>query len=70
VESIENTKKNEDMLRYARKNQSALYLLRQEVAFRGKCRKIKGCGSLKENFYTKFKPVLRDFGAVTWWKKR
>jgi len=31
-------------------------LPRQEVAFLGKCRKIKGCGSLREDFYTKFKP--------------
>lgn len=29
---------------------------RQQVAFLKKCRKIKGCGSLEEDFYTKFKP--------------
>ena len=27
---------------------------RQEVAFLEECRKIKGCGSLKEDFYTGF----------------
>ena len=32
------------------------FLPRQQVAFREECRKIKGCGSLKEDFYTKFKP--------------
>ncbi len=29
---------------------------RQEVAFAEECRKIKGCGSLREDYYTKFKP--------------
>ena len=29
---------------------------RQEAAFLEECRKIKGCGSLKVDFYTKFKP--------------
>ena len=29
---------------------------RQEIAFREECRKIKGFGSLREDFYTKFKP--------------
>jgi len=29
---------------------------RQEVAFWEECRKIKGCESLIEDFYTKFKP--------------
>ena len=29
---------------------------RQQVAFREKVSKIKGCGSLREDFYTKFKP--------------
>lgn len=29
---------------------------RQEVAFGKKVRKIKGCGILKVDFYTKFKP--------------
>ena len=43
---------------------------RQEVAFLEKSRKIVGCGSLKRYFYTKFKPKIMDFGAVTWWKKR
>ena len=29
---------------------------RQQVAFREKARKIEGCGSLEEDFYTRFKP--------------
>ena len=29
---------------------------RQEVAFLKKSRKIKGCGSLREDFYTRFIP--------------
>ena len=33
-----------------------VYLARQEVAFLKKSRKIKGCGSLREDFYTRFKP--------------
>ena len=40
---------------------------RQEVAFLEECRKIKGCGSLREDFYTRFKPKNYGFGAVTWW---
>ena len=39
---------------------------RQEVAFWEECRKIKGCGSLEEDFYTRFIPIFKDFGAVTW----
>jgi len=42
---------------------------RQEVAFLKECRKIKGFGSLREDFYTKFKPENKGFGAVTWWRK-
>ena len=41
---------------------------RQEVAFSEECREIKGPGSLREDFYTKFKPKNKGFGAVTWWK--
>ena len=40
----------------------AFDLPRQQVAFREKARKIKGCGSLNEDFYTKFKPIFKDFG--------
>jgi len=29
---------------------------RQQVAFLEECRKIKGCGSLREDFYTRFIP--------------
>ena len=43
---------------------------RQEVAFREECRKIKGLGSLKEDFYTKFMPKNKGFGAVTWLEER
>ena len=37
-------------------DKSIIHLPRQEVAFLEECRKIKGCGSLKEDFYTRFKP--------------
>ena len=40
----------------------------QQVAFMEECRKIKGCGSLREDFYTRFIPIFKDFGAVTWLK--
>ena len=42
---------------------------RQQVAFMRKCRKIKGCGSLREDFYTRFIPENDGFGAVTWSRK-
>ena len=35
---------------------------RQEVAFREEYRKIKGFGSLREDFYTRFKPKNKDLG--------
>ena len=38
-------------------------LSRQEVAFREECRKIKGCGSLREDFYTRFKPKMWIWGC-------
>ena len=41
-------------------------MARQEVAFSEECRKIKDFGSLREDFYTKFKPKNKGFGAVTW----
>ena len=34
---------------------SVIEMSRQQVAFLEKCRKIKGCGSLREDFYTRFK---------------
>ena len=40
----------------------SIHLTRQQVAFREECRKIKGCGSLREDFYTKFKPEKKDLG--------
>lgn len=30
---------------------------------------FKGCGILKRNFYTRFIPIFKDFGAVTWSRK-
>lgn len=47
-------------------DESTICLSRQEVAFREECRKIKGFGSLKRNFYTRFIPIFKNFGAVTW----
>ena len=44
-------------------------MARQEVAFLKECRKIKGCESLREDFYTKFKPENKGYRAVTWWIK-
>jgi len=35
---------------------------RQQVAFLEECREIKGCGSLKVDFYTRFKPNLVELG--------
>ena len=35
---------------------SVIEMSRQEVAFREECRKIKGLGSLRVDFYTGFKP--------------
>ena len=43
---------------YAKKDKSAHGLPRQQVAFLEKVRKIVGRGSLREDFYTKFKPKL------------
>jgi len=31
---------------------------RQEVNLLEECRKIKGCGSLEEDFYNGFKPIF------------
>ena len=36
---------------------------RQQVAFSKEFSKIKGCGSLREDFCTKFKPILCDLGC-------
>jgi len=36
---------------------------RQEVAFLKKSRKIKGYGSLREDFYTRFKPNFKSLGC-------
>lgn len=54
--TLGNTRKIEVILRYAKKNKSPHGLPWQQVAFPEKCRKIKGFGSLREDFYTKFKP--------------
>lgn len=42
------------------------FLSRQEVAFLKDVQKIKGCGILKRDFYTRFIPNFSGFGAVTW----
>ena len=47
------------------KDKGIVLIARQQVAFLEKCRKIKGFGSLREDFYTKFKPENKGFGAVT-----
>ena len=38
------------------------YVTRQQVAFSEECRKIKGFGSLRVDFYTRFKPKNKDLG--------
>ena len=38
-------------------------LSRQQVAFQEKVRKIKGYGSLEENFYTRFIPIFLSWGC-------
>ena len=50
------------MERYAKKNKSPHGLPRQEVAFLKKAREIKGCGSLRVDFYTRFIPKKSGFG--------
>ena len=40
-----------------------IHLPRQQVAFHEECRKIKGCGSLEEDFYTRFKPNFKSLGC-------
>ena len=45
-----------------RDDTSLIHLPLQEVTFLEECRKIKGCGSLREDFYTKFKPKKCGFG--------
>ena len=42
---------------------------RQEVASPEECRKIKDCGSLREDFYTKFKQKNKDLGLWHGWKE-
>ena len=49
-----------NMLEYTKKME------RQEVVFLKKYRKIKKLGSLRQNFYTKFKPKECGFWDVTW----
>ena len=50
-------------------DKNTIHLPRQEGAFPEECRKIKGFGRLREDFYTRFIPKGCGFGAVTWWKK-
>ena len=37
-------------------------MTRQQVAFQGECRKNKGLGSLRVDFYTRFKPKNKGLG--------
>lgn len=39
-----------------------LHLSRQQVAFREKARKFEGLESLEGDFYTRFKPKIKDLG--------
>ena len=41
-------------------------LPRRQCAFSKESSKYVGCGILKRNFYTRFIPIFKDFGAVTW----
>lgn len=50
-------------------DESTICLSRQQVAILKEWLKIRGCGSLKEDFYTRFIPENDGFGAVTWLKK-
>ena len=51
-------------IRYGKiKDKGIVWIARQEVTFREECRKIKGYGSLKEDFYTKFKPIFESLGC-------
>ena len=52
---------------YEKYDKNTIHLPRQQVAFLEECRKIRGCESLREDFYTRFKPKNKGFGAVTWW---
>lgn len=40
-----------------------MHVPRQQVAFRKKFRKIKGFGSLREDFYTRFIPIFMIWGC-------
>lgn len=51
-------------------DESTICLPRQQCAFSKESSKYKGCGSLKEDFYTKFIPENCGFEAVTWWKEK
>jgi len=60
--NLGNIRKNEDILRYAKKNKSAHGLPRQQCAFSKESSKFNGCGNLKRYFYTRFIPIFKDFG--------
>lgn len=47
-------------------DESTICLSRQQCAFSKESSKYAGCGILKRNFYTRFIPIFKDFGAVTW----
>ena len=44
-------------------DKNTFHLPRQEVAFLEKVRKSEGCGSLKRDFYTRFKQKNVDLGC-------
>ena len=43
-------------------DKSIIYLPRQQCAFLKKSRKIKDCGSLEGDYYTRFIPIFKDSG--------
>ena len=54
----------------AKTNDSLNKKLLQAAVTATKAREIKDCGSLREDFYTRFKPKNKGFGAVIWQKRR
>ena len=62
----QHTQKNRLIKEKKNYDKNPIHLPRQEVVFSEECRKIKSYGSLREDFYTKFKPKNKGFGAVTW----
>ena len=44
-------------------NESFIHSTRQEVAFLEGCSENKGCGNLREDFYTRFIPSFLSWGC-------